>query len=448
MTADLRARTHRRRPLAVAAAVLCLCAPVGTTPAWATQETPAKPLTTEPPYVTDTSRVERFAAGLRDSPLYVDPEVASVLPAGERAPIEEKLAESDVPLRVLVASSSRHSAAQGERDVVLHALHHLLDEDAVYVLVEPHFSFCEVTVIAFGVPVSNDALEDIEDLSREDLSATETLGRLASGVAAAPDASPAAPDLPYAVWELTDDSEEAGEEDGSSDEAEGWVTGLLFFCIGAVCALLTLALFKVVSSSAARGARRFGVVLDRPERSGEAGRPHEAARNRDAPRRPAPGWLSNTLNRELAALNRELEQAPQDHPARQRAVNTVDAVGLLIGESSDSLDLVGAVVLVRDARQSLAAPEKGTWPVCMVNPLHGKASVGSTARLPTVGKVKVCARCGVVPEQKLLDHRVLQVQHAGSWVPHYELDRFWVQVRYGDRVENFPERVLEELGVH
>ncbi|MFD6950046.1 hypothetical protein A6A08_15890 [Nocardiopsis sp. TSRI0078] len=109
-----------------------------------------------PPSVASTVRVERVAAQLRDEPLYVDPL------AGESAKalsgIAERVAGAEPPVYTAVLPMSRSDESGGDPEVFAHALHHVMDEEGVFVVVDSAAGTDpEVQAALFGVAFPEDA---------------------------------------------------------------------------------------------------------------------------------------------------------------------------------------------------------------------------------------------------------------------------------------------------
>ncbi|GAA3760556.1 hypothetical protein HDA32_004853 [Spinactinospora alkalitolerans] len=439
-----RPASARRMPVAALLCCALLTAPGPTARAFASDR-PANPVTTVPPYVTDTARADRVAEGLRESPLFVDPEAASSLNAEERAGLRDRLAGADVPVRIAVLPFSLDDASGGDPEVFLHALHDALGEEGVYVALEAHReSRGYVHAVAFDVPIDLELSDELSYSGREGASDAELLAATLDEVDAAP-AGPAGSPAPHVPLPDTD----TGDSGSPAQDYlyGGFIPGLLI--VGPLLALLVWGLGTLVLRAARRSPLLSAAAVRTPGAGAGSSGPAEAARPRQAPRRPSRGHLVRTLNTELQALSEEIAEAGEEHPHRRRAVNAFDAAGILAREHRDQLDLVGAIVLARDGRQALSR-ERGrrTRPACMVNPLHGSApDTGRKTDVPGMGRVRVCADCARLPAETLR-RRILLVGHEGRRVAHHETARFWITVEYGEHTRDLPERVMEELGVH
>src|SRR5699024_2008018 len=100
------------------------------------QDTPdAKPLPPEEaPYVASTVRVDRIADALRKTSLYVDPLAQDS--TEELAEVAERLEASELPVYAAVVPMSMSDESEGEPEILAHALHHVMGEDAVFAVAD------------------------------------------------------------------------------------------------------------------------------------------------------------------------------------------------------------------------------------------------------------------------------------------------------------------------
>ncbi|GAA3970477.1 hypothetical protein FOF52_13080 [Thermobifida alba] len=415
-------RTLRR---ALLAAVLLLGAP----PAAAAELLP------EPPYVADTTRVERIVAGLREDPLFVDPSAVSLLPREEAEAVREALADQPVPVYVVVVPSLPTDESAGDEEVLLHAVHHVLGEGGVYVHLNSswlHSGSYRFSHIVVDVPV------DDGDLPRSPVFAegADELLDLLAAVRTAPPGAPASP-TPSAV-EFRDHRTEYQPTVADRFSGDFW-PGLLV-----VGPLLGLLLFPLAlglgraGRAAASGRRTRRAHRDTERRSLPA-----PLRARRAPSRPSRARLHRILRRELDRLTAELEAAAAAQPGRDRAARAFDAAGLLAADpAATDHDLVGAIVLAREGRAALAADGLSRSPgACSVNPLHGAPLPGSAPLRGSAGRSADgrCARCAgrTVPPPPL--------RLAGE--PHTAHANLWTRTGYGRTVPELARTVLKEIDV-
>jgi hypothetical protein len=370
---------------------------------------------TTAPYVASTARVERVAAALRDEPLYVDPLAGRS--AGQLAGIAERLSGTEVPVYVAVLPMSRSDESGGEPEILAHALHHVMDEDGVFVVTDDEAGGSpRVAVALFGAAFDSgeaewSALSGVTG-TRFDLTAEQALDELLDElerVSAAPgEESPVPGRVEYRA--------DPGPEPSRMSRFLSGDVGSALFVVGPLCALALLAL-----AGAALGAvRRMDTV---PGRS-----------------------LRPRADRAARRAVRALEAAPADRAGLDGALRETDTALAVLGGEPDELDLVGVVVLAdRAVRRLDPDPDSAAGadvPVCMVNPLHGPAALHG----PRHGR-PVCASCAVLPE-RARERRTLRVADpSGGRRPHLELDRRWVVSGYGAKGRLDTEDLLEESHV-
>lgn len=365
------------------------------------------------PYVAFTLRVDRIAEELRDEPLYVDPLARDN--AGDLVEVAERLDESEVPVYVAVVPMSTSDESDGETEILAHALHHVVDEDGVYVVVDssvgkaPH-----VGAALFGVAHEDESSWDAElDVTglRSDLTTERALDEYLDTLEGASAAPGEESDPPYSVERRADPSPEPSRT--SEFFSEGFFGALLLS--GPLTALALL-----------------GVVL--------------AVQGATRPVWAAPGRsLRPRADRAVRRASKALHAAPESHPGRDEALRETDAAMTVLAGEPDELDLVGVTVLADRAVRRLD-PDPDTTatadgPVCEVNPLHGPAVTrGSGQRL--------CAACAALTSNARSRATLRVATPSGGRRPHHELDRRWVTTGYGAKGRLDVEDLLKESDVH
>ena len=81
-------------------------------------------------------RIDRVVAGWGRSPLFVDPDVGSLLPPAERPAVEEAIRTAGVPLYVVVIPVIPDDESQGSSWTVLHTLRDRFGRPGVYLVVD------------------------------------------------------------------------------------------------------------------------------------------------------------------------------------------------------------------------------------------------------------------------------------------------------------------------
>ncbi|MFB8761884.1 hypothetical protein [Nocardiopsis alba] len=364
------------------------------------------------PYVASTTRVARIAEELAEEPLYVDP--LAQVGVQDLNGIDGRLTGFDVPVYIAVLPMSRTDESGGDPEVLAYALHHVMDRDGVFVVVDDTADESPVVEAAlFGAEAEDPyGLWDVTG-HRFDQSVDQALVELldwVGGVSPAPGQRPETPD-----WAL-DRAEPPYEPSRWEKFFSGGFTGALF-----LAGPLTAAVLLGAAGAALRLRGRLSAV------------PGRALRPR--------------ADRAVRQAIRALESAPQDLRGRGGAMREIDtALAVLAGEP-DELDLVGVIVLAERAMRRLA-PDSGVVTdvdarLCEINPLHGQA----VRRGPEHGG-PLCASCVALGERER-DERTLRVAASGGGrLPHGESNRRWVTTDYGTRGRLEAEDLLKEPHVH
>ncbi|GAB3213343.1 hypothetical protein GCM10027294_44000 [Marinactinospora endophytica] len=375
---------------------------------------------TEPPYVADTTRVERVADSLRDLPLYVDP-----LAEGPRTGLDavaERVADSDIPVYVAVLHMGGEDESDGEPELFAHALHHVLGEDGIYLVVHPSAYDVQMVAVPFGYALDLTGQYEISSPDLVEPTAAEALMEALDTIedtpGIVPDGSSPEPD-PFLF-----------EEPVPARLPEYLSNMLPALLLGSVLCSLVFGVGLLVRMTARAVSRARSDKEKRPT----------------VPAHPGRRRLERIADEETAALNAAVGQAGPDHPRMPQAMAALDAALLVRAEEPDELDLVGVIVLLRGAREQLDRRSVRPRPVCMNHPLHG-STTEKRRKIPGVGNVYLCADCMNLTKAER-ERRALRVSDGTSVVPHHTLDRVWVRAQYGVRGAPLAEQVLEELGVH
>ncbi|MGI5233157.1 hypothetical protein [Actinoallomurus sp. CA-142502] len=353
-----------------------------------------------------TARVDRVAAALRQSPVFVDPDVSSLLNARDRTALGRQIAGAGVPIYLAVVPLDSDDESAGDADYFTYLLHRRLGRNGVYVVSDQRGS---LDWTSYRVP-RDDTLEFSQVTNGKPL--PQRLHDVIDAFAHAPAAKPSDPPVPDAP-----DADSSGKKPTKVGLAGQFVK--TFFAALAVSGVLLALLWWIVAVvlAAVRGARGTATRL-RPRRL----------------RRMA--WA------ELVRLARAIGAAGEDDPGYPRAMADYDAAKLLWDEKQDPGSRFAVVVLALDGQDALRGGTADPEPRCVVNPLHGTAARRVRTALGGLSRRRqpMCEDCA-----KASRHRPLALVVDGRERPYYEAPGVWEKIRGTD--ENLPEHVLEYLGV-
>ncbi|GAB2982060.1 hypothetical protein GCM10023080_055320 [Streptomyces pseudoechinosporeus] len=337
----------------------------------------------QPPTAADLSaRIDRVAEGLRQNPVYEDPESPRVLDAEQKRKLDGKIREFERsqdggPVYLSIVPTTSGDESDGNAEVFTSAVHKKLGKDGVYVAADPLDG--DISVLSYGLRLDNShlILELPDSIGYGDHSADsgesdgyrlgERLDQLMTFLDKAPRTDePSSPD--------TIPSREPIDTHALPPLFSGdfW-PGLI---MGAVAALLVFGLVATVLGIT-------GAVL---RRRNPAPVP-TAVLPLEAPTDPSTAYLRRTARTELGTLAREFTDgngqpdptvtAP-DPEAGTRAWDCFDAAMLLVdgdaGIDDDAVEpasLVAVIVLARAGRAALTGDTNNLC--CGLNPLHGPA---------------------------------------------------------------------------
>lgn len=367
------------------------------------------------PYVASTIRVDRIVEGLRNEPLYLDP-LAQNGP-GELVEVAERVEDAELPVYAAVLPMNNSDESGGEPEILAHALHHVLGEDGVYVVVDDSGESPRVGAALFGVSHGDEwdtrnAQRDVISF-REGLTTAQALDEYLDTLVGASPAPGENSPPPYSVERRANPSPEPSR--WSEYFSEDFYLALLL--VGPLTALALLWTIR-------------GAV------------------NASRPWRAAPGRaLRPRADRAVRRATKALHAASDDHPGRSGALREVDAALAVLNGDPDELDLVGVTVLADRATRRLD-PDPDTAatadrPVCGVNPLHGPAVTKDTDSAR-----HLCAACAALPSSARSRATLRVTAPSGGRRPHHELDRRWVTTGYGATGPLDVEQLLKESDVH
>ncbi|MGY1437498.1 hypothetical protein [Streptomyces reniochalinae] len=407
-------------PAVVSAVVIGAGAPL----LWNDTRTDGDPL---PTAADMAARTDRVAEALRDDAVYVDPFASALLTRGQRDKLEaraQRLERRGVPVRVVVVPLGPEDESAGDGEAFAHLVHQRLGTagDGVYVVAPPSETG-GLDLVNHGAKIASAQLYESTEKLRygEDTSAGDGLyGRLEAALRAIGRAPSGPSEGPYLEPPAAPDPV---EEDALPALYSGDFTGGV--ALGAVAGPLALGpaagglglarragFAWAAPATGGRGAGRTGTA----SRSGPGGPrkpapgdgpPHEVPH---APARPSTGWLRRTARRELDALSAQFERLSEqlDDRIRARAWGCLDAATLLLDQEGDSRvdadadapTLAAGLALVRAGHATVRDRDlrfPAELRLCLLNPLHGPASVTRKLELPGEGSARarpVCSACG------------------------------------------------------
>ncbi|MFJ7338797.1 hypothetical protein ACIQU3_00580 [Streptomyces sp. NPDC101110] len=406
-----------------------------------------------PPTPADLSaRVERVAAGLKQDPVYADPESPRVLDTRQRDRLHERIrdfrrSDGGGPVYVLLVPQTPESESAGDAELFVAAVHAKLRQDGVYVVADPDDGTIDVVNhglrldsgrLSFGLPDSltfGDSKADEADdhLLGERLDALMThLDRTPR--TARPQSAYTPPAAPSA----------AHENDLPPLFATDFWPGLF---VGAFAALLLSGAVAGLTWGAGSLLRWRSPAPEPTDRLSHT-----------APTEPSASYLRRTARAELTALTAEFRSRDEHGPAWDH----LDAAMLLLDgdldrarqAGTDPATLVAVIVLARAGRAALSGGT--TDRCCGVNPLHGPAVGRHHVRVSAEGAARrllpVCGACRTtaIAHPSGIPDRLLRLPAPASGdgsLPYYDAtDGPLTAVPHG--IARLVDKVRETAGVH
>lgn len=408
-----------RSPLALAALLLLLL----WVPAQAGAATPAE-----------------VTAGLKRSPLFVDPALADAVPAAKRGEVLDAIGNAKVPVFIALVPLTKGDRYGGDGRRFLDVIHGRLGRDGIYLTAEEGL----LNHNGYG----------ITDATQERLYNASTVGNFESEDRDEPDIDKARrfvealgdPRLEARAQKVNDrlEAQSRRYEKGGSryvapagasgDGEDGGGPGLVVILLG-LTALLVLG-GLVLRWRRRRYARPSEEEPLIPRRVFEHARSARAEE------------LREDIEGQLLAFSDEVDRLPGPRTeagadAQQRGLDAYTAARRVLQSDPEMVDLVGALVLTHDGARALAeteAFEAGRTPpapvrLCFFDPRHG-AATGEVRRGFAV-PVPACAEC----------RRALQAGGSPSPLlddgePWFEGDSVWAKTGFGVFSDKLATRVL------
>ncbi|WP_257027863.1 MULTISPECIES: hypothetical protein [unclassified Streptomyces] len=399
-----------------------------------------------------SARVERVAAGLKQDPVYADPESPRVLDARQLDRLHERIrhfrrSDAGGPVYVSVVPQTPESESAGDAELFAAAVHAKVGGDGVYVVADPDDG--TIDVYNHGLRLdSTHLLLDLPDSltlgdSRADEADDHLLGERLDRLMTFLDETPRTDRPQYETAPAT--APRAADENTlpALYSTDFW-PGLL---VGAFAALL---LSAVVAGTTY-------IVRGLLRRRSPAPEPFDRMPF-TAPTAPSTSYLRRTAYAELTALSAEFS-APDD---RDRAWDHLDAALLLVdGDPGrarrpgvDPATLVAVIVLARASRAALTGRPSNLC--CGVNPLHGPAEHRHHVRVSAEGNrrrlLPVCAPCRdtAIVDPRGIPARLLGLPDASlgnTRLPYYDITGGPLTA-VPDGIARLIDRVRETVGVH
>ncbi len=353
-------------------------------------------------------RVDRVTAALRQSPLFVDPDVSYLLNAQDRASLSREIATAGVPIYIAVVPLVSADESGGEGDYLAYLLHQRLGRPGVYIVAGQRNM---VDWRSYQVP-RDDTLS--YEMALGDGPLPGRLHDIVGALAKAPSASPSDPRTP--------NTPDAGESD--EKPSTGGLIGKFFAAFALAVFLGGLALGVLWLLGALVYAIYRGVHASSPS--------HLKGRK-----------LRRTATAQLVRLAGALGET-SGNAGHTRAMADYDAAKLLYDEQDDAGSLVGVIALSLDGQDALREETAHPAARCLLNPFHGPAAGKSRTDLPGLPRADwpLCAVCRKAGRK---GRRPLLVATGGTMRPYYQAPGLWEKIR--GKSGDLPERVLEYLGV-
>ncbi|WP_328537313.1 hypothetical protein [Streptomyces sp. NBC_00344] len=358
-----------------------------------------------PPTAADMSaRVDRVAAGLRQDPLYTDPESPRPLDTAEQSELRKRMGTfraNTGPVYLAVVPQLSDDESGDNAGIFSSALHQKVGKDGVYIVADPLRGDIAVenyglrlddSRLSFGLPAS--IRSDHDDSGASDFRLGARLDQLMTLLDKTPRTSgphhsgPGAEEAPDPVEDNT-----LHPLFFRSDFWPGVFVGLL---AGAAAFGVAVAVISATGGLIALRSRRHTL------------RSAAAPGTYDAPADPSGTYLRRTARSEITLLGSEFASIPESVPdmVRTRAWDCLDAATLLvdrepdgrIGDDAGPPELAAAIVLARAGRAALATGAV-VDACCSLNPLHGPTGRKHEVRYEVRGRsrrrsIPVCERCG------------------------------------------------------
>ncbi|MFJ8593204.1 hypothetical protein [Streptomyces sp. NPDC093598] len=407
----------------------------------------------KPPTPADLSaRAERVAAGLKQDPVYADPESPRVLDARQLDRLQERIRDfrrsaGGGPVYVSLVPQTPESESAGDSELFAAAVHAKVGGDGVYVVADPDDG--TIDVYNHGLRLDSGHLSfDLPDSvtlgdSRADEADDHLLGERLDTLMTFLDKTPRT-DRPQSEPAPAAAPRAADENTLPPLFSTDFWPGLF---VGAFAALLLSGLVAGAVWIVRVLLRRRSPVPEPSDRLPLT-----------APTEPTTSYLRHTAYAELTALVAGFTD-PDD---RARAWDHLDAALLLVDgdpgrtrePGTDPATLVAVIVLARAGRAALTGGAADRC--CGVNPLHGPAAHRHHVRVSAEGNrrrlLPVCEPCRdtAVAEPGGIPGRLLKLPDpslGNTRIPYYDMTDGPLTA-VPDGIARLIDKVRETAGVH
>ncbi|MEV6792777.1 transmembrane domain-containing protein [Streptomyces sp. NPDC051320] len=389
---------------------------------------PVLPAAAQPP-----SPGARIAAGLRTSPVYVDPGYAGSVPPARQKQLAAQIAKTGLPIKVVLVPLIKGDSFNGEPDNLQSVVRdHLTQPDLILITTSDESGYLSGHEWPDDQHQTNDAvsavgfLDGMRDASLTDqVSKAIELVQQGNGTQVYNDA----------MGDL------GGSAPGNDHKSkDGGTAPWLIVAIAAV-AVLGLAGGLLVFVRRRRNHHASGAPFAFPRAV------FAAARNTDVRE------LRRHASAEVIALGESAQSASDSLPGLPRALDAYAAAGKVLDAAHGLPDLAGVLALVTEGRDALAGHDPSALPLCFFNPLHGRAArrfdwrpLGRRDRL----NVAACEACDrAVRTRRAPEVLTAPESKGGREIPYFEIpaDRsVWAATGYGSLVRSAEDGMAARVG--
>ncbi|WP_433338097.1 hypothetical protein [Spirillospora sp. CA-294931] len=390
----------------------------------------------------DPSPGEKLAASLRRSPFYIDPSLASAVPAAERGRLIARLRRAPVPVYVVLVPMVKGGVWTDDEQLAT-VVHDRLGRDGVFLGLGDQADTLSAREWGGDHQAREAAWAVNLDRRLDDAPLPVRLNRFADLLLSGTGAQEYKR-LSAEInrrWKERERGRAGAEDDGGSGPLlGGGAAGL------AVAGVAGLVLWRRRRAAAVRRAES-GLRLPRTV--------FATARRADEDQ------LREQASAEVIAFGELLEATPTETRDERalalvtRALDAYQAAGKTLDAASGVPDLAGVLVLVDQGRDALASAvslasgrgEIAPTPLCFFDPLHGDAPDRLDWRPPGTRRelrVRACRDCARAVRARRTP-KTLPDTRDGREVPYFEADperSVWAETGYGQLRDDLVERVL------